>query len=85
MSHRRNADGSFAAENECRVSAMAPTFSHIERRLGALRSTERLTRHEVVTEEVVELALGTQAHAGPRSTGAKADDQAMLSRKARSP
>ncbi|GAA4337397.1 FoF1 ATP synthase subunit gamma [Pigmentiphaga soli] len=51
----------FAAENTARMTAMAAARAHIDRRLEELAREERLARQDEITEEVVELASGTEA------------------------
>lgn len=48
----------FAAENEARLRTMAAARSHIDRKSETLRLTERITRQEQITDEIVELSGG---------------------------
>ena len=60
----------FAAENQARMETMASAHRQVERRLSALRATERLVRQEEITAEIVELAAGEAAsRASRRSEG----------------
>jgi F-type H+-transporting ATPase subunit gamma len=52
---------SFEAENEARMVAMSSAKTNIETRLDDLLQRERQLRQEAVTDEVIELAAGTEA------------------------
>jgi F-type H+-transporting ATPase subunit gamma len=59
---------SFASENGARLAAMQSARSKLDGRLAELRMLERRLRQEQITDELLELATGTEA-ARSRSTG----------------
>ncbi len=56
----------FAAENEARMLAMSAAKENVSRKLGELQRRERQLRQEEITNEVIELAAGTDALIGRR-------------------
>jgi F-type H+-transporting ATPase subunit gamma len=52
---------SFASENGARLAAMQSARTKLDERLTALRMLERRLRQEQITDELLELAIGTEA------------------------